>query len=221
LFVSLSHSEKRFLEAALILNGLCLGLFVVRILVTGFARFWFIPENLLLAWLGFFFGWMLVRYLKDNSWKSWPAVLFSLLWLVFVPNCWYVMTDFVHMTYTAEISQLFDIALFTSLVASGFMAGFASLVLVHKQLLRHFGHGLSTLIVLGVIVFASFSIYLGRDLRWNSIDIIANPGGLALNVSDRLIDPFGRPRMVNVTSLFFVTITAGYWAVWRLAKPRN
>lgn len=219
--MALSSSEKRFLQAALIINGLCLGLFFMRIILTGMGRFWFIPVNLLLAWLGFLFGWLLVVYLRKQPWRSWPAVLLTFLWLVFVPNCWYVMTDFVHMTYTAEISQLFDIALFTSLVASGFMAGFASLVLIHKQLLKRFKPNYATLAVLAVIAFSSFSIYLGRDLRWSSVDLIFNPGGLALNVSDRLIDPFGRPRMVNVTSLFFITITAGYWAVWRISKPEN
>jgi uncharacterized membrane protein len=131
------------------------------------------------------------------------------------------MTDFVHMVNTGEISQLYDIALFNSLVASGFLAGFASLVLVHKQLLKRIGVGWAWLAVLAVILFASFAIYLGRDLRWNSVDLVVNPGGLVLNVSDRLIDPFGRPRMVNVTSLFFITIAASYAAVWSMTKPIN
>lgn len=219
--MSLNQKEKHFLQAALIINGLCLGLFILRWLLTGTDRYLFIPENLLLAWIGFGFGWWLVLTLKNHSWRSWQAVVLTVLWLVFVPNCWYVMTDFVHMVYTPEISQLYDITLFNSLIASGFLAGFGSLILIHRQLLSRVGGGVAWLIVMAVVLFASFSIYLGRDLRWNSIDVVVNPGGLILNVSDRLIDPFGRPRMVNVTSLFFVTITAGYWAVWRMAKPRS
>lgn len=217
----MSQSEKRFLEAALIINGLCLGLFILRLMVTGISRYLFIPENLLLAWLAFLFGWLLVRLLKNRSWGSWQAVLLTVLWLVFLPNTWYVMTDFIHAVNNGEISQLYDIALFTALVASGFLAGFTSLLLVHKQLLRHLDYLVSTAVVVAIIAFASFAIYVGRDLRWNSLDIVANPGGLVLNVSDRLIEPFGRPRMTNVTSLFFITIGVGYAAVWRLARPRN
>ncbi len=217
----LNDSERRFLQAMLIISGLCLGLFVFRLMITGVHRYLFIPENLLLAWLGLIFAWWLVRTLKDHPWRSWQAITLTVLWVAFVPNCWYVMTDFVHVVYTGEISQLYDIALFNSLIAAGFLAGFASLVMVHKQLLKHLSPARSWLLVIGVIIFSSFAIYLGRDLRWNSVDIIFNPGGLVLNVSDRLIDPFGRPRMMNVTSLFFITITAGYLATWRIVRPRN
>lgn len=213
--------EKRFLRSALLINGLCLGLFFLRILATGVSRYWFIPENLLLAWLALLFGWLLVKYVGRKSWRSWQAILLSVFWLVFLPNAWYVMTDFLHLANTGEISQLYDIGLLVSLVASGFLAGFTSLILVHRQLLRRLGSGASALAVAAVILFASFAIYLGRDLRWNSWDIIANPGGLALNVSDRLIDPFGQPRMFDVSGLFFVIIGAGYAAVWQLAKPRS
>jgi len=45
--MNLSGAEKRFLQAAIIINALCLGLFLLRYLITGTPRYWFIPENIL------------------------------------------------------------------------------------------------------------------------------------------------------------------------------
>lgn len=209
------------MAAAIIINVLCLGLFLLRYLITGTPRYWFIPENIILAWLALTFAWFLSRYLKNHKWLSWQALGLTVLWLAFLPNAWYVMTDFIHIEDTGEISQLYDIALMNTLIASGFLAGFSSLFLVHKQLLKRLSHWRSAAVVGLIILAASFAIYLGRDLRWNSWDVLANPGGLLLNAADRLIDPFGHPRMLNVTSLFFVVIGGIYWAVWQLAKPKN
>ncbi len=219
--VVLSNTEKRFLLAAIIINGLCLGMFFMRLFITGTSRYWFIPQNALLAWLAFMFSWLLARYLKDHNWRSWQAISLTLLWLVFLPNTWYVMTDYIHLVDNGEISRLYDIALINSLIASAFLAGFASLVLVHKQLLRRLKTIAAGFIVAAVILLASFAIYLGRDLRWNTWDVVVNPGGIVLGTSDRLIDTVGHPRMLNVTGLFFVVIGLGYLAIWQLVKPQN
>ena len=212
--MTLSGAEKRFIGAAVVINTLCLGLFLLRYLITGTPRYWFIPENILLAWLALLSAWLLTRYLKEHKWLSWQGLGLLLLWLAFLPNAWYVMTDFIHIEDTGEISQLYDIALIKILVASGFLAGFTSLYLIHKQLLKRLSHWRSAVIIGLVILAAGFAIYLGRDLRWNSWDVLANPGGLILNTYDRLIDPFGHPRMINVTSLLFV-------AIWQFLKPQN
>ncbi|HCM52216.1 TPA: hypothetical protein DIS56_03770, partial [Candidatus Saccharibacteria bacterium] len=175
----------------------------------------------LLAWLALSLAWLLVRYLKDHRWLSWPALGLTLLWLALLPNTWYVMTDFIHIEDTGEISQLYDIALINTLLASGFLAGFTSLFLVHRQLLKRLSHWRAALIIGLVILAASFAIYLGRDLRWNSWDVLTNPGGLLLNTADRLTDPFGHPRMLNVTGLLFVVIGSLYLTIWQLVKPKN
>ena len=136
-----------------------------RYLISGAGRFWFIPGNLALAWLGLIFGWLLAKELSERRWKSWKALVLGILWIVFLPNTWYVLTDFVHVTSTGEVSELYDIVTMTLLVIVGFILGFTSLYLVHKQLLKRFSELKSILLVLAVILITSFGIYLGRDLR--------------------------------------------------------
>jgi uncharacterized membrane protein len=215
----LSEAEKRFVQATAFLSGLCIFFYCYRVFVTQSFRFEFIFGNLALAWLGLFFGWLLAKKLKNRSWLNWENILLTILWLIFLPNTWYVMTDFLHILPLGEVSQLYDIAMVSSLVITGFMLGFASLYLVHLELRKRMSENKSTLIVVLVILLSSFGIYLGRDLRWNSWDVITNPSSVILNVSDRVIDPLGHPRAINVTGLLFILISSVYFALWTIFKP--
>lgn len=217
--LELDQTEKRFLRAFGLVSGLCLVMFLARFFVTGTVRFAFVPENLALAWLALIFAWALSVQLKTKALASWQNISLSLLWLLFLPNTWYVLTDFVHAQSTGQISQMFDIVLISTLVFAGFTLGFTSLFIVHKQLLKRWRYSLAHLAIGAVLLSASFAIYLGRDLRWNSWDIVTNPGGIILNVSDRIIDPFGHPRALNVTVLFFVLLSTLYLAIWQFLGP--
>jgi uncharacterized membrane protein len=210
-----SEAAKRYVESLGLLTILCLVFLGFRAQSTGTTRYWFIPENLLLAWIGLFFGWLLVNQLKIRRWLSWQNIVISIVWLFFLPNTWYVITDFLHVYATGEISELYDIVLMGTLTLTGFMLGFTSLYLVHHQLSKRLTFTQSWLVVEGVILLSSFAIYLGRVLRWNSWDLVSNPSGLIINVSDRVADPLGNPHALNMTGLFFVLISVCYLAFYR------
>jgi uncharacterized membrane protein len=216
----LSEVEKRFVQSMAVLSGLCFFLLVARTLISGSGRYWFIPGNLILAWLGLVFGWFLVRQLATKRWASWQNVSLTILWLVFLPNTWYVLTDFLHVYTNGEISQIYDVVLITSLVVCGFILGFTSLYLVHQEFRKRLGDMQSGILITTIILASSFAIYLGRDLRWNTWDVIANPSGIILNVSDRIIDPLGHPRALNVTLLFFLLLSGMYLAIWLFFRPK-
>ena len=203
------------MESMLLLSLLCLGLLIYRTITTGITRYWFIPGNLVLAWAGLAFGWLLCEQLKNRPWRSWQNISLSVLWLFFLPNTWYLLTDSLHVFPTGEVSELYDVALMACLTLTGFLLGFTSLYLVHKQLVRRLSPARSWLLVELVLFISSFGIYLGRVLRWNSWDIVSNPTGLIINVSDRFIDPLGNPHALDITGLFLVILTVSYIAFWR------
>ncbi len=215
----LGKTEKRYLQTVGYLSGLCVFLYAFRALISQSFRLGFIFENLALAWLGLIFGWLLVRSLQNRSWLSWQNIGLTILWLMFLPNTWYVLTDFLHVLPTGEVSELYDIVLMSILVIIGFVLGFTSLFLVHRELLKRISENRSALVVAAIILLSSFAIYLGRDLRWNSWDVITNPSGLILNVSDRVVDPFGHRQAINVTGLFFVLICSVYFSLWAFLRP--
>lgn len=210
--------QRSFLEAAVITTGLSLFIVLTRVMLTGSSRFTFVPWNLLLCWVPFAFSIALVANLERRPWRHWHNLLLSLLWLVFLPNTWYVLTDFIHVRSSGQASQMFDIVLVTSLVITGFGLGYASLLAVHRQLRLRMSGLNSALLIEAVILFCSFAIYIGRDLRWNSWDVIADPTGILLDVSDRLVNPFGYPRAISITVMFFVLISAVYAAIWRMSR---
>jgi len=206
--------EKKYTQSLGLLSGLCVALFGVRVILTGALHLWFVLWNLALAWISLVIIWILANRLKKSRWLSWQNVSLSALWLIFLPNTWYVLTDFVHVSTNGEISQLFDIVLTGALTVCGFILGFTSLYLMHKQLLKRFSQRISGLLITLIILISSFAIYIGRDLRWNSWDVVTNPSGIIVNVSQRVIDPFGHPRAINMTGLFFVLIGVMYLAIW-------
>lgn len=213
--------ERRFIQSVGLISALCLSLLVGRLIISGTSRYIFIPGNLALAWLALLFAWLLVKELKTQKWLRWQNIALTVLWLIFLPNTWYVLTDFLHVYATGEISELYDIVMMSTLVMSGFILGFTSLYLVHQELRKRLSEQKSAVLVGLVILLASFGIYLGRVLRWNTWDVITNPSGIILNVSDRIIDPFGHPRAFNVTALLFVLICSVYFAIWNFVRPHS
>jgi len=212
---------NRYLASVGLLSAAAILLLAARVLLSGTVRYWFVPENLALAWIALFLAWLLAKELKNRRWLSWQNLGLTLLWLLFLPNTWYVLTDYIHIFPNGEVSQLFDIVLMSLLVFTGFILGFTSLFLVHRELLHRVSSLKSYLLVELAIFTSSFAIYLGRDLRWNSWDVIKNPGGLLVNVSDRIADPFGSQRALNVTLLFFMLISLIYFAFWLFSRPAD
>lgn len=210
--------QKRFSLAVGVLSVADIVLLIFRIVLTGSHRYSFIPWNLFLAWVSLVLTGILVRHITRARWLSWPNIGLSILWLAFLPNTFYVLTDFIHVTATAEISQLYDIVLVSLMVFIGFILGLANLFMVHRELLKRLSVTASYAAIEAVILICSFAIYVGRDLRWNTWDVIANPGGVLVNVSNS-IDPFGNPRAFNVTFLFFILISVLYLAFWIFTYP--
>lgn len=214
-----SDLQARYLVSVGLLSAAAIFFLGFRVLLTGTVRYWFVPENLILAWIGLFLAWLLSKELKNRRWLSWQNTGLTILWLMFLPNTWYVLTDYIHVFPNGEVSQLYDIVLMSLLVFTGFILGFTSLFLIHRELLHRIGALKSYLLIELAIFTSSFAIYLGRDLRWTSWDVIKNPGGLLVNVSDRIVDPLGSQRALNVTLLFFILISVIYLAFWILSRP--
>lgn len=188
---------------------------IIRIVVSESYRYWFLPWNLLLAWVPVIAGIVLVDMLKHVAWSSWKAVVVSLIWLLFLPNSFYLITDFIHLQETNDVSLLYDVVVLAMFAFVGFFLGFISLLLIHIELIKRFKNSLANKIILVVILASSFAIYLGRYLRWNSWDVVANPFGIIYDLSDRLGSPSDYPLTFVTTSMFFVVISTFYFcALW-------
>lgn len=175
---------------------------------------WYLLWNLSLAWVPLVLAYFLVRKVAKESWGSWPAIGLSLGWLLFLPNSFYIISDLIHLEDMPRSSVLFDSVMFSMFIVTGLVLGYTSLYMVHRQLRRRLGGLRTGSFISALLLLCSFAIYLGRDLRWNSWDVLVNPAGILFDVSERLIDPLAHPQAFSVTAMFFVLLSSLYWAAW-------
>jgi uncharacterized membrane protein len=196
---------------------LALALSIYRILVTHTDKYWFLVWNLILAWVPLVFAWLLHRRTPKGIFWSWRNFVLMIVWLLFLPNAFYLITDFIHLQSTSGISLMFDVVLFSVYGWCGFILGYSSLLLVHQATYKRFGLKAHWLAV-GALLLSGFAIYLGRYLRWNSWDIITNPFGLLFDVSDSIVNPSVNSLSLGTTLLFFAFLSSIYMVLWNGVK---
>jgi uncharacterized membrane protein len=214
--------EKRWLRPHRLLIILALsslvsvGFLLVRFIDTHSLELAFLLWNLILAWLPLIFGiWLLAR-LRDHPWSSPGNVLLTFLWLGFLPNAFYMVSDLIHLNVSGQISILFDAVLFVSFIWNGFLLGYASLYMIHREL-RHRLPAIRADAWIGVVLLlCSFAIYLGRYLRWSSWDVLINPAGVLFDVSDPFVNPTAHPQAFTTTVMFFVLLSSIYVVGYQL-----
>lgn len=213
---------QRVGAALLVSNLLSAVLFLVRVAESGNIRYWFLLWNLVLAWTPLALILLLRERLTKSSWLTWQNIVLSFLWLGFLPNSFYLVSDLIHLHSTGEVTILYDAVMFMSFIFNGFVAGFASLYVLHTLLLRRFRSDYVHGFIAGVLLLCSFAIYLGRELRWNTWDILVNPAGILFDVSERVINPVTHSEMFGTTLIFFLLLASVYLVAWQfVAALRN
>lgn len=210
--------RERVVAALAGLTLVSLALYGIGAIQNRSLQFSYLVWNLFLAWLPFLVVAVLLQQLRTRLWSSWQLLVLTFLWLILLPNSFYMISDFVHIRDVARYNLLYDVIMFTSFIFTGVLAGFNSLYLVHHQLRRRLGLRTSSVLV-GIIIFlCSFAIYLGRDLRWNSWDVLFNPAGILFDISDHLIHPLHSGDMFTATFGFFVLLGSSYVVGWQLGE---
>lgn len=214
--IKLPEKSKQLALTLLLSSLISVALYIIRMAAGESNRYWFLNWNLLLAWVPLVLAWLLKERLKQSSWLSWRNLLLTALWLGFLPNSFYIVSDFIHLHSSGEVSLLYDIVVFVSFTWNGFVLGFASLYLIHQQLLRKIRRRDAHVLIGVILLLCGYAIYLGRYLRWNTWDVLVNPAGLLFDVSERLINPAARPQMFATTAMFFVLLTSMYAFIYRV-----
>lgn len=191
-------------------------LLFARSVDAGNGRYYFLLWNMFLAVLPLGLSVWLRKRLNNSSWLTWKNLLLTALWVMFLPNSFYLVTDLIHLHQTYEINIYYDIVLFMSFIVNGFITGFMSLYLVHVELARRVRRRDAHAVIAFVLLTASFAIFLGRFLRWNSWDVFLHPAGVLFDVSNQFIDP-ASPSAFVTTASFFILLASSYAVVWSLA----
>ena len=174
--------------------------------------------NLLLAMLPPILAWWLVTRVRIYGWLKPKQIVLTAVWLLFLPNCFYIVTDFIHLRETYEAALLYDVALLMSFTMSGLALGYSSVYLVHRELKNRLNLRHTWYMISGVFLLSSFAIYLGRFSRWNTWDVILAPAGLLFDVSERVVNPAAHSETYVSTLTVFVLLLTIYWVIWEAGE---
>lgn len=192
LIFELYHSNKRLNHLLFIFGFFCLCLSLIRVKITTSIFLMFLMWNLFLAVIPFLLtSYLKTRNLLDNKFKNGIIVL---IWLLFLPNSFYIITDFVHLSLSNSYTFWYDLLLISSYSTLGFLLGIISLQDFEKSLSSKFNSTITSSIIFSISILSGFGIYLGRILRYNSWDILKNP-----------IDLF-----TDLLNIFFTTKSLGF-----------
>ena len=102
-------------------------------------------------------------------------ILLLFLWLLFIPNAPYIITDFVHLNDRPPVPLWFDLVLLLISSMNGLIFGFISIGQVESIIVKYRAGISLTLFRIFIILAMSYGVYLGRYLRFNSWDALINP----------------------------------------------
>ena len=191
-------------------------LLIVRMVLSGQLTYVFLAWNLFLAWIPFAISQKITGV--QNRWKM--VLLFG-AWLLFLPNAPYIITDFLHLKQRWPIPYWYDILLLFSAALNGLLLGLLSLLKVEKFLADRYGNRISGLLILCSFFLCAFGIYMGRYLRWNSWDIITNPGAIAADILERIFNPFDHFGTWSVTFLFGSFFYVIYYSIKNFINTKS
>jgi uncharacterized membrane protein len=212
-------SRRRVLAvgALALTSGFGVALVAFRIAYTGSSEYRNLVWNVVLAWIPFLVA--LVVYDRHRRGASWGQLaLPTAVWLLFLPNAPYLVTDLKYLGEIGGAPVWFDVTMLTTFAWVGLLLGFVSLHLMQTVAERSFGVAVSWLAAFGVLALSGFGIYLGRFERWNSWDVIRNPAAIAGDLAAGLSDPLDYPRALGVTIALGAFLSLGYLVLYSFLR---
>jgi uncharacterized membrane protein len=181
---------------------ICLSMEVVHTRLNGRERYGFLVWNLFLAWIPFGAAVLASLAARNKISLILLVPLCTLVWLFFFPNAPYLLTDFQHLTVLDSAAPVwYDVVMFIWYAWTGLMLGVASLFLIHEIVTRLTNRFWGWAFAFGITCLSSVGVYLGRFLRWNSWDILQEPGSIFKDMYDLLSEP-----LANKSTYVFVIL---------------
>ncbi|MGZ8939220.1 MAG: DUF1361 domain-containing protein [Limisphaerales bacterium] len=193
----------------------CGCLIIFRTLWTRNSDYTFLVWNLGLAAAPFFFSTITV-------WQTRLLLrfFFGFLWLLFLPNAPYLITDFFHLRILTSGPIWLDVLMLASCSATGLAFAYCSVLQIHRLFHSAGKPILGWSVAIVGLFLCGFGIYLGRYLRWRSIDLFHDPARLLIDILERLTNPFIHYRAWGVTIAFGCALSLGY-IILNLRAERN
>lgn len=203
--------NKKQNSCLFIISTLSIALMLLRVKATHNIYLMFLLWNLFLAYIPY----LISSNIKNDIAKRKLNPFFYIklgIWLLFLPNSFYLITDFVHLHHINTIQYLYDAMLFSCFTMAGFYAGILSVYEIQKAIKSVFYSKKAESFIIVTCFLSAFGIYLGRVLRFNSWDVISNP----MLLFDSMINSLFQIEAIVFTLLLGAFILATYKVTYNL-----
>jgi uncharacterized membrane protein len=180
--------------------------------------------NLVLAWAPYVCSLIAFGFFRSGRSRWGRLILPGLLWLIFFPNAPYMVTDFLHLQPRPFIPLWYDILLLATFAWTGCFLAIASLRTMQFLVRQYLGGIAGWVFAFSALGLSSLGIYLGRFERWNSWDLLLQPGPVIRDILQRMVNPFENLGFVGFTFLvtaFLVVSYLTFTSISRLDEPRE
>ncbi|MCW3126227.1 MAG: hypothetical protein JWO03_1885 [Bacteroidetes bacterium] len=212
-------TQKKITAAFMVFTAFCGGMEITRMRWSLSPSFIFLIWNLILAWVPYVLSLMFMEFDLKKS-KVMPLGILA-LWVLFLPNGPYIITDLLHLRQRVMIPMWYDVMLVSTFAWVGLLLTLVSVRNVHSKLQAHFS---SPTLWFGLVVLfmsSGYGIYVGRFLRWNSWDIFFRPIYLMRRSLTELIHPFQHPMPIQVTATICVMLCLSYSVFYLISHKAN
>jgi uncharacterized membrane protein len=197
--------------------GFSIVLVMARIAYTGKYTFIWLIWNLLLALIPYLItSWLQQRPAVQTNRLKFAAV--SLIWLLFVPNSFYILTDLFHLGKFTNVPNWFDLTLIISFAWNGLLLGVLSVRQMEKIMQPHLRGKHELLFIYPIMWLNALGVYIGRYPRFNSWDILTNPFKLITYLIELICHPVQWKYAWGMVACFSIFMTLVYLAIKRLSK---
>jgi uncharacterized membrane protein len=194
--------------------GFTLVLLAIRAFYTGSATYFFYPWNLFLALVPVFLSGLLLKQTALN----YKSVLLLALWLLFLPNAPYLVTDIFHFEERPPIPFWFDLILVVSGAWNGILLCMISLFRVERFLKIACNPNIVSKLMPLIIVLCGYGVYIGRYLRYNSWDVVTEPFGILRTSTHHIHHPFQNLNVWLFTFVFASFLGIIYFTIKKLPR---
>jgi uncharacterized membrane protein len=195
-------------------------LLIIRVIATEKFVFMFLPWNLFLAFIPYVIASWLMAH---PAWiENRPKLTFVfVIWLLFIPNSFYILTDLYHLELSKDSPRWFDLTLIFSFAWNGMVWGVLAVRKMEIIASLFLKKGYVLFFIYPVMWLIALGIYIGRYMRFNSWDIITNPFSLFEEIAEMFFRPGQYAYAWGMVFLFSTFITLVYLTIRRIGLSFN
>ncbi|WP_299113018.1 DUF1361 domain-containing protein [uncultured Winogradskyella sp.] len=200
---------KKYDTLSILVSAICMSglLLILRVKLNKSFFYLFLVWNIVLAIVPY----AITMYLSSVKLNRVKLGFWFCVWLLFLPNSPYIITDLLHLRVSNSHMLWLDILVILSFAASGLLLFFLSLNDMKILLSSHFKKAPIKHLITGIIFLSAFGVYLGRFLRYNSWEILSQPQQLISDIIDMFFYPKANYEVWLFTFGFGIFIFVGYW----------